>query len=183
MWSLRQPGMDKPFPSSMPRWRQPVGPDPTAERPPRLHRHLDHAASSLQSSIKCVALNTDLLNKYAKNKVHKWHKNLFINSRVMDGSSGSCWGLSSRLDSRRRDQRSPVHFFLKLHVPLHLLIEARVGRLLLLGHFLRFLLFHLHLELTSQWVKSRWIHRPSFQCKHLRGELSLFLFQLGQTQA
>lgn len=51
---------------------------------------------------------------------------------------------------RVQKQKSPVHFFLKIHVSLHLLFKASVYRFLLLCNFLGFLLFNLHLDQNEQ---------------------------------
>lgn len=52
-------------------------------------------------------------------------------------------------------EASPVHFLLKLCVPLHLLLQPRVHRPLLLRHLLHLLLLHLHLHTITMRVRGK----------------------------
>lgn len=63
-----------------------------------------------------------------------------------DGGSSAAGEECTRRSEGGGGQKSPVHFFLKLCVSLHLLVQTGVHSLLLLHHFLSFLFLNFHLE-------------------------------------
>lgn len=148
---------------------------------------------TLFQSVNC---GTD--SKETNDTTRHWNK-----PTTKPGDAALYWRLAGTAQQGRGGgvEASPVHFLLKLRVPLHLLLQPRVHRPLLLRHLPHLLLLHLHLHtitVTRQWRSRRrrgeeeeegedggaeagftWRSRPP----HLSVELSSLLLQLGQSQS